>query len=414
MRGWTAPNPYPAGPVARWREIPVWLWATTGLALVVRVAFVIVQIELEPFDIAFDADDTVVYRSIADNLREHGRYWYEDRPTAFVTPGYPLFLAVVYLAGRSVLLVAVVQAFVGAITVGLVAATANQLAGRRAAWFAGLIAAVYPHLVFWTGYVLTETLFVFTLALAVCLLVRAVQARGDVRWASLVAGAAFGAAVLTRPMVLAFALPLGLVALAFTRWRRHAVAGLVGFILIWGPWVVRNAMTMDALVVTSTESATVLYQGNNPGATGGTRGYVDTADYERLDLPRGLGEVERERRFRSAALTWMRENPREVIALAPKRLANMFRPTYAEASRLNTIVTLATYPALLVAGGAGLVLLSRRELAGRLILVLVLTFLALHAVVTGMIRFRLPVELLLCISAGVALDWVARRRSVST
>lgn len=385
------------------------------LALVLRVGLVIAQSQLHIFDIFYDASDSVLYRGLAESLIQDGRYWFNDHPTAYVTPGYPLLLAALFAISRGTLFIGLVQSLIGAATVVLVADTARRLGGIRAAWVAGIVAAVYPHFLFWTGYVLTETFYLFAFALGTWGLVLVTTTRAPRWWLPLCGGAAWGLAVLVRPNPLIFVMILIIVGLARSDWRRGALLSFVGFAAFWLPWVIRNAISLDTFVPTSTESGVVLYQGNSAGATGGTRGYVDARDADPLPAAEGLDEVEQDRLYREAALQWMSQHPGSVLALAPKKLANMFRPTYAGSSLRNTLVTLFTYPVLILAGAVGLVLLWRgAELAGRLIVLLVGYHLVIHGLLTGMIRFRLPVELLLCISVGCAVAWMLARREGRT
>jgi 4-amino-4-deoxy-L-arabinose transferase-like glycosyltransferase len=366
--------------------------------------------------VAYDASDSVLYRGLANNLVEHGTFSFHGHATAYVTPAYPLFLVLLRPIGTSTLFLAVVQCFLGAFTVGLLADTARRLAGPIAGWVAGLLAAGYPHLIFWTGYVLTETLFVCLVALAVWVTVVLLQRDESPAWLPVSAGAAYAAAGLARPEIFGFAVLLGLAGLASKRWRFAAFLGFVGLVLLWSPWVLRNAVTLHAFVPASTETGIVLYQGNSPGATGGSRGYVDGRDFKTLDRLTPLPEVEEDREYRKAALTWMRHHPGEVVRLAPKKLANMFRPVYAGSSKLNLTVTLLSYPLVLTAGAVGTFLLARRRRVTGLVVVWLLVYeLVVHALVTGMIRFRLPVEAMLCVTAGVAAQalWTHRIGTVA-
>lgn len=394
---------------------PRWPLTSFLLALVLRVGLVIAQSQLHIFDIFYDASDSVLYRGLAESLIEDGRYWFNDHPTAYVTPGYPFLLAALFAISRGTLFIGLVQSLIGAATVVLVADTARRLGGIRAAWVTGMVAAVYPHFLFWTGYVLTETFYLFAFALGTWGLVLVTTTRAPRWWLAVGVGAAWGLAVLVRPNPLIFVLILIIFGLARSQWRRVALWSLVGFAALWLPWVIRNAISLDTFVPTSTESGVVLYQGNSAGATGGTRGYVDALDADPLPTAEGLDEVEQDRVYREAALAWMSQHPGSVLALAPKKLANMFRPAYAGSSARNTLVTLFTYPLLMLGGTVGLVLLWRRgELAGRLVVLLVGYHLVIHGLLTGMIRFRLPVELLLCISAGCAFAWLLARREGQT
>jgi hypothetical protein len=379
------------------------------IALVIRIAFVIVQIELQLFDIAFDATDSSLYRSLAEGLAVgDGFVNSEGDPTAFVGIGYPAFLALLFQLSDSTLFIALIQAVLGAATVAFIAYLGGAVGGDKGAWISGLAASFFPHLIFWTGYVLTETLYVFLLVGAVAATMRAV--RGLTRRARLAAlsGAAFGAAALVRPIALGLGLLFVGIGLALKDHRKPALIGLGVLVLVMAPWAIRNAIQLGSPVVTSTESGYVLWQGNSPDATGGTGGYVDAVDFTPLDLPEGLTEAEKDARYRRAALKWMRDNPQKVVALIPTKLWNMWRPTYEGASILNNLVTYVTYITLLIGAAIGLYRIRRHPI-GLLLLVFLAYHLLVHSLVTGMIRFRLPVEAILLVALAGLVVPVSRR-----
>lgn len=371
-------------------------------AFVVRAIFVMIQLRFGVFDISFEATDSTLYRGLADSLVGRGAYSLDGTPTAFVTPGYPLFLAVLYVVSRSGLFIGLVQAGLGAATVVALAAIAHRLAGRDAALATGIMAAFYPHLVFWTGYVLTETLYVFILSVALLAAARALESNRPLRRAAM-AGALFGAASLVRPVALGFGIMLAVAGIFSTRYRVRVLLGLGTLTLVLAPWVARNAVVLDSPIITSTESGHVLWQGNSPEASGGSRGYVDGLDFEPLELPEGISETEADRIHRAEALSWMAKHPARVAALIPKKLWNMWRPTYQGASALNSTVTYVTYLPLLALAVPGLVLSRRRDVLGGIVVAFVAYHLVVHGLVTGMIRFRLPVEAVLTIPAGVTV-----------
>jgi hypothetical protein len=170
-----------------------------------------------------------------------------------------------------------------------------------------------------------------------------------------------------------------------------------------GPWIVRNEVSLHNSVIGTTEAGFVLYQGNSPGADGGSRGYLDDRDFKALTFPPQTTEVSKNRTYLHRALRWMLEHPGRVIALIPTKLWNMWRPTYAGASLLNTIVTYATYPLLLLLSVAGLVIARRRGPLGLALIALVGYHLAFHGITTGTIRYRVPVVAVLTVLAGVAV-----------
>lgn len=410
------------------RRFAVALGAIALVAFTVRVVYVVLQTRLDLFVLSFEGGDAQFYLEIARNIAAGSGMSVSGRPTAFVGPGYPLFLAALLRIGADPLTVGVIQAGLGAATAVLAGLTSLELARavdleqrvqqRVALASAGLV-ALYPHLVFWTGYVLTETLFVFLVAAALYALVRARRTRA-IR-AALIAGLVAGLAAVTRAPFLVVGLALGGGwYLRDTGPRRGllATAFLLALLLPVGAWTARNIAVMGAPVVTSTESGFVFYTGNSPGATGGSRGYVDEKDFR---LPAGPpppgGEVERDRFFLGHALAHVASDPLAVIGRWPAKVVNMWRPSYEGASARNEIVTLVTYVPVLLTGLAGATYLAfRGGLHSSAVTPALFLFIwaGIHIAVTGMIRFRLPAELVLMEAAPfaglAALERIRRRR----
>src|SRR2546428_8258010 len=137
-------------------------------ALAVRVGYVLAQTRFGIFDVSFVADDSALYLALARSIASGHGMTIEGAPTAYVGPVYPLFLGPLVALGADPTGIGLVQAVVGAATAilaGLLAVELSRAVGaprlweRRAGIGAAVVAAAYPHLVFWTGYVLTETLF---------------------------------------------------------------------------------------------------------------------------------------------------------------------------------------------------------------------------------------------------------------
>lgn len=176
-------------------------------------------------------------------------------------PGYPALiaasmlasgnsdLALVPVAGGQLQLVAmnarwivdvyVVQAMLGAITVLLTIAIARFWLGRRMALAAGVLTALWPHLISLSGVLLSETLFGFMLALAAWLLALAVRDRRP--WVAAGAGLAFAGAYLVNPVIGLFPLFLGLLMVAARMPRRMIAILMVCYLIAPLGWAARSA-----------------------------------------------------------------------------------------------------------------------------------------------------------------------------
>ena len=144
------------------------------------------------------------YQRLSEVLATTGQFTrYADNdvfvPEVIRTPGYPAFVAAVYLlfgVGNN-MAVAVAQAFVFAAICCLVFFIARRAAGERAAIVAAVMTALYPPLPYFGSLIVTElwTAFVATAAILVCL--RAAQ-QGRMR-DYVLAGALFTATTMVRP-----------------------------------------------------------------------------------------------------------------------------------------------------------------------------------------------------------------------
>lgn len=200
----------------------------------------------------FVQGDSLVYGDLAKNLIQHHAYGFSEaggvRPTLIRLPGYPAFLALVWLfAGMEHYhAVMFVQIALDVATCFVVAALAFELAGERAARWAFALAALCPFLANYAATPLTETPEIFFTALAFYCAARARRAADDLRWWS-GCGAAVAACLLLRPdggLVLAALAVYFAVRLArAAEKRRVLVAGalVAAFALApLAPWALRN------------------------------------------------------------------------------------------------------------------------------------------------------------------------------
>jgi 4-amino-4-deoxy-L-arabinose transferase-like glycosyltransferase len=120
-------------------------------------------------------------------------------PEVIRTPGYPAFVALIYLifGTGNHMAVAIAQAFVFAAVCCLVFALARRVAGDRAALAAGVLAALYAPLPYFGALVLTELFTAFVAIAAMVMCVRA--ARSGRARDFCVAGILFSAVALVRP-----------------------------------------------------------------------------------------------------------------------------------------------------------------------------------------------------------------------
>jgi len=176
-----------------------------------------------------------------------------------LSPLYAMFLALFPSmseapATNPALDVRLVQACVGAFTCALVAIAAGRIASRRAAWMAGILAAVYAPGIHFDGAVLVASLSGFLLTAALVLLLRGETAARPSAW-SLAAGLLLGAAAALRPTVLLVSASIA-IALMLRRpfhraGARCAIALILGSLVAIAPYSTQNRSAGESFLITA-------------------------------------------------------------------------------------------------------------------------------------------------------------------
>lgn len=380
------------------------------VALVIRLLYLWLEWQFDIVDGHFYSGDAFVYDTLAQSIVNGNGYVWGGKPTAYVVPGYPTWLALWYsTVGRNLPLIGAIQCVLGALTCVWVYLIGRRAFDARTATVAGLFAALLPELVMWTsGQILTEPLYIFLLTSAVLLLILAISS-STARATAIAAGTAglvLGAASLTRPTAFMFALLAVLYVLKTAGWRR---AGLVaaGTAMFLIPWTVRNARQLGAAVATSTDSGWVFYLYHGPETTAENGGY--DPHVKRPAEIAVLPEVDQNQFFRREALATFRREPQRELALSVNRFWNTFRPTYAGSSTRNRTAAFATYVPLAIFGIMGLVATWRRNRVSGLLAIFVAFHVAFHTLVAGELRFRMPLMPVFSVFAAISLMALWRR-----
>lgn len=365
----------------------------------------------------------------------------DGRPTAYYPPGYPWFLGIVTWLGRPFtddvpLLGAMVQAVLGAASVALAAVAGRRLGGHRAGIVAAFGVALYPNLVFHSGALLGETLYIaLSLGFAV-LVVTTRYPSGLTLGRAGAIGGVLGLAVMVRPISLAVVPVVIFTWWLATRDRRLVVrSSLVALAAVGAciaPWTIRNAVQMNALVVISTNTGDNLCIGHGPGADGsfglredcatghdflsGTEAEVDAdAEKTRIALRAVADDPGRQpwlvwRRFH---FTWIRSGDHDGLAAVQSYGTDRFMAPDTEQA-LRRTADLA-YVATVALGLAGCVALVRRRRPAEVFWVATAVMTAaVPLVFFGDSRFKVPVIPLLIVAAATLVRTPARDEAVSS
>jgi 4-amino-4-deoxy-L-arabinose transferase-like glycosyltransferase len=257
------------------------------------------------------------YLTVARNLAFHHAFSLTDVasgqlfPTARRPPLYPALIALLWWGDSPpVMVLLLLQAFLGATTVALCYLIARDSFNRVVAVIAGFAMALAPMTGYFTAVVLTETLFTFLLTLAIFLWGREKL---------VLAGLVFGLASLTRPGLLFFFIALPALALLPSlrrRWREYLTIAVLALGLS-SIWIVRNALVFGKFIpVAASGWGMNLMCGTIETEivgikvwTGKEWALLDLKNHPLLQTESGLSETERDRVLWQRALERIKENP---------------------------------------------------------------------------------------------------------
>jgi 4-amino-4-deoxy-L-arabinose transferase-like glycosyltransferase len=340
-------------------------------------------------------------------------------PTAFIAPGYPILVAGIFrifgvYSFYSVIVILLLQVAINLGTIWLIMSIADELFDRRTALLTGWVWACSLPLwwlptIFWdTSISICALLGVMSLALRI--------RRAPSRKLWILTGACCGAMGLVNPALI-------LVLAAIVCWagwqtarkdRAGMIAALIGALVIFSPWPIRNAHVFHAFVPLRTTVGFELWMGNHPGSTG----YLDEslfptfnpqelADYDRM------GEIAYTSHKAQLAETYILQHPARFAELTLRRIFRFWTGTGTQNGSMLFVVH-AVLSSLM--GFAGLFLLFRlqRLSEGILFLIPILLFPVPYYITHAEFRYRLVVDPELVILGSYALIYLFARRQVAS
>ena len=340
------------------------------------------------------------YLQLGRNLWTHHVLTFRDERFgddvyAYRTPGYPLLIAA---CAGNVSAVRIAHALSDTSTVLAVYLMARRWLLPGGSFFAALLVAVNPFFIYFSGLILSETLFISMLAWGMALFVRRHTAAGL---------GLLSLAVLVRPSAIAMPALLAFFAtLIDSTWRRALLTSLVGAMLTFAvllPWAIRNHRLLNEWIWTTTNRGITAYDGFNPNANGSSN---QKFVFERPDL-RGLGEVDRSKHLGELASKYVRENPGRAVELGIRKIARTWSPVPLSeqfGSRKLYVIAAAVYSGpldfLVILGLWRASSIPRR--AKIFLMLPAVYFTAVHAMSVGSLRYRMPAEAPMAVVAAAA------------
>jgi 4-amino-4-deoxy-L-arabinose transferase-like glycosyltransferase len=375
--------------VGRLRANAVYLLFAAALAL--RLLVVLLEPPTRPLG------DEPAWLAVADTVEAAGFDPFRA-DLIFYPPVYPYLIAATRRILGSLRAVEVLQALVGALLVPVVARLGRASFGDGVGLLAASFVALSPVLAWYAAHFWAEPVFVLLLWLGI---ERVMAGEATDRLAPIATGGlAIGLAALTREPAL-YALPLVAAWVALGGKKRSLLqAGLLlaAALLTVAPWTARNYARYSAFVPVSTMGGRALIEGN----TDRTRGEV-YAEYDEVGAEQGpiaqhrFAMQEGLRAIAARQPAWLFEKLAQevphLLSADNMVLVHVRRRGYGRPTTLGIwLVALATILPYLAVMGLFVLGLARLRWTRTAVLLVgfLLFYTALHVVVHGHHRFRLP------------------------
>ncbi len=362
-----------------------------------------------------------VYYHVGGNLLADGHgflnpvalaYQFRETPGAEHPPAYIVYLAAGSRIGlRSFFQHQLWSCLLGAATVGVIGFAGRRIAGPAAGLGAAVLAAVFPTMWMPDGWVLSETMAMFAVAVVI---LAAYRCWDDPRRATAVwLGAALGLAALSRSELVL----LGpLVAVPLFWYRRRSVGHAVASVLVVGlttigviaPWVLYNLSRFDHVVLLSDQSGDTMAASWCDEAF-----YGNTLGYKSYTCLAEAGEGTSPDSWMSYGRAHIERVP-VVAAARVGRVWGLFRPsqqvrfeTYFGAEERPTWVAFGMTWVMLALAPVGALRIRRRGVPIFPLLAPIIVVTVAVALTFGQLRYRAPAEpALVLLVAGM---WAGRR-----
>ena len=363
----------------------------------------------------FQASDSSTYEGLSLSLLA-GEGYGLGRPSALRPPGYPLFLAATYwiFGLKNHLAVQFLHILMGAGTPLLIREIGREIKDGPTGTIAAWIGVFQINLIFWTGYLLTEALFIPFLVLTFYLVVR--LSKRDTTRNLIFAGLAMGALLLIRPSAVPF-VALVYPWYAWVRRRRKQKIFSPLCILIFStalvvlPWVARNYSVFDRFIPLTTGGPGVLHWGTQWNSVDRDMKAVGLTDKKQRD------EFEKRDEYMRIFVAYVKENPGRYSKLMVQKAAVFWSLYFPQWSARHKAFKGIFFGLLFGLSLLGLVSsrVDREYAAVFWIFCLSTTLLVMVTVVDYDNRFRVPVEAILSVTAALGFFrakeiWTGRRQ----
>lgn len=396
------------------------------LLLLILIAAVLIRIPValwmgDQVTVLPGIQDQVSYDALARSLLNGQGYsftknWYPftppNTPTAHWSFLYPLYLAGIYaVTGYHPLAARLIQGAVGgALLCFLVYKIGRRVADENTGLVAAGLAAVYGYFIYYNVALMTETLSVVLILITLYLSMELKENPIPIRWVGL--GLSLGLAALLRQTVLLFA-PFLLFWL-FTelrargiRWWYFALPVAIIFLVII-PWTLRNYLVYREFLLLNSNAGYALYASNNPNLGIDWRNELVVVPVPEELV--GQNEAQLDRALTQKGLEFILADPKRYLWLTLNKTLEYVRfwpsSDSSRISNLNRVLSFGLYLPFMVLG-LGLSVARWRNFIPLYLFILIHT--GIHLLSWPSPRYRLPVDAVLMVFAGITLIELAKQ-----
>ncbi len=330
---------------------------------------------------------------------------YDDKPTAYVMPLFPLMIAAV--GPDSLIKIRLAQLGLSASVAVMTFWIARHLYGEKVGWIAAILLLANLGWIRQPGFILTEPLFIVLMTAATGMILYKPESW---RWLA-GAGVMLGLAWLTRGAAFG-----ALVFIFLYLWWRAGfiktfMTGTV-MLLVISPWVIRNYWAFDSFVPVSTQSGNVLAGAYNDEVYKNPwgDGWVNPDDFYKNE-PFFNDEIKYNQFLAKRGREWIQANPDKLPKLMAAHFLGFVRPWFKMTRNpIEFSYELMTWGVgvLLLLYSIGYTLKTRQQ-AMILMWLIVLGGFLTHMLFFGIPRYRLPYAPLFAILQAVVLMEVYMR-----
>jgi len=413
----------------------LWLIIIVSVAVLLRLVMVFYlgdEVVVLPGTTDQVSYDMLAQRVIAGHGFTVAEAWWPatpaGEPTAHWSYFYTLYLAAIYsLVGYHPLVARLLQAILaGVLMPWLVYRLGQRHFNDRpgVSLAAAAFMAVYLYFVYYAAALMTETFYIMGVLWTLDLAGQLAQPQDEssspsprLQW--LLLGLSLGITVLLRQVFLLF-IPFLFLWLLWRSYRYQprsllqTIGTLIGatavVVLLIVPWTIRNYRAFDTFVLLNTNAGFAFFWGNHP-----IHEYdfisilpTDGPSYQSLipDELRGLNEADLDRALLKRGLGFIQADIGRYLVLSISRVEDYFKfwPS-SESGLLSNLSRVLSFGISWPFMAYGLVYSLRRSFSSKaLILYLfIVIYTGVHLLTWTLIRYRLPVDAILLVFAGVAV-----------